>query len=120
MKGFSMLIVGVVSVFAAGASVHGSAPQRSEIYLSAADYQESADCRRALIETASTPEEHLRIVEHYDAQAAQLEAKARDHEDRAGFIQGVCPLRWCAQQGCSNRRSVTSSRTLRGRSETAF
>lgn len=41
MKEFSILIVGMVSAFAAGASVHGSAPQRSGIYLSAADYQES-------------------------------------------------------------------------------
>ena len=41
MKGFSILIVGITSVFAAGASVHDSAPQRSGIYLSAADYQES-------------------------------------------------------------------------------
>lgn len=38
---------------------------------------------KTLIETANTPEGHQRIVEHYDAQAAQLEAKARDHEKRA-------------------------------------
>ena len=36
-----------------------------------------------LIETANTPEQHRRLVEHYDAQAAQLEAKARDHEKSA-------------------------------------
>lgn len=41
MKGFFILIVGVASVFANGASVHGSAPRHSGIYLSAADYQES-------------------------------------------------------------------------------
>jgi hypothetical protein len=35
---------------------------------------------KALIETANTPEEHRRIVEHYDAQAALLESKARAHE----------------------------------------
>lgn len=38
---------------------------------------------KTLIETANTPEDHQRIVEHYDAQAAQREAKARDHEKRA-------------------------------------
>ena len=38
---------------------------------------------KTLNETANTPEEHQRIVEHYDAQAAQLDAKARDHEKRA-------------------------------------
>ena len=39
MKGFSILIVGAASVFANGASVHGSG-RHSGIYLSAADYQE--------------------------------------------------------------------------------
>jgi hypothetical protein len=38
---------------------------------------------KALIETGNSPEEHQRIVEHYDAQAVQLEAKSRDHETRA-------------------------------------
>lgn len=41
MRGFSILIVGVASVFANGASVDGSALKHSGIYLSAADYQES-------------------------------------------------------------------------------
>jgi hypothetical protein len=50
MKKFPILIVGMASVFAAGASVHGSAPQHSGIYLSAVDYQGSrltaeGDCR---------------------------------------------------------------------------
>jgi hypothetical protein len=39
---------------------------------------------KALIETSNTPEEHQRIVEHYDAQAAQEERSlAADHRRQA-------------------------------------
>jgi hypothetical protein len=41
MKELLILIVGMAFVFATEASVHGSAPHRSGIYLSAIDYQES-------------------------------------------------------------------------------
>lgn len=38
---------------------------------------------KKLIETASTAQDHERLAKHFDAEAAQYEADAKDHEELA-------------------------------------
>ena len=46
-----------------------------------------------LIETATTPEEHLKIADFYEKQAREMEAKSRSHASmRASYVARGKPL----------------------------
>jgi len=40
---------------------------------------------KSLIQTAKTPEDHMKLANYYRAEAMRLEAEVRDHEEMAGL-----------------------------------
>lgn len=75
----SMLLLAVLALTLLAFSLNGEIPTSAE---------EEVDIT-VLIETADTPEDHLKIAEYYEEQAVLMEKKATHHESMAQAYEGT-------------------------------